>query len=148
MLQHNLGTIWGRSLLSSHSRMHSKVPTSRANRKAAITPKIRVCTLPFTPCVCELWPAIYLTLWVSNYNAKTIAIARRHVVTEQLILKVPGGGGSEEPIQEKLRVYLKSSARSVNIQTITVRIKNIKKFLKEVKERSQNPQVEMTLFVL
>ena len=70
------------------------------------------------------------------------------MVTEQLILKVPGGGGSEEPIQEKLRVYLKSSARSVNIQTITVRIKNIKKFLKEVKERSQNPQVEMTLFVL
>ncbi|GMY39600.1 hypothetical protein FCV25MIE_34844, partial [Fagus crenata] len=39
---------------------------------------------------------------------------------------VPGGGGSEEPIQEKLRVYLKSSARPVNIQTITVRIKNIK----------------------
>jgi hypothetical protein len=47
------------------------------------------------------------------------------VVTEQLILKVPGGGGSEEPIQEKLWVYLKSSARPVNIQTITVRIKNI-----------------------
>lgn len=46
------------------------------------------------------------------------------MVTEQLILKVPGGGGSEEPIQEKLWVYLKSSARpssgsSLSLEEVT-----------------------------